>query len=81
MKLRKLLALVVPHFVTEDVAVERCAHCPDAHPVCCMDDVHPGEVFDGIQAVSGFNLFGWMLFPRPIGEVRPWLNPHDAVRL
>jgi hypothetical protein len=79
LKLRKLIALTIPHFVTEEVAFALCPDCPAMHPVCCMDDIEPGEVFDGIATVSCFSLFGRAFFSRVISDIRPWVNPHDAV--
>lgn len=81
MNLRKLFDILIPRFITEDVAVEvaYCSHCDEAHPqpVCCMADVEPDDVFDGIMTMSCFNLFGLGLFPRQVSEIRPWVNPHD----
>lgn len=46
--------------------------------VCSMADVHPEEEFDGIATVQTFNLFGLALFPKQVGEIKPWKNPHDG---
>ena len=82
MKLRALLDLLIPRFVTEDAALEIhcCGDCQTEHyrPVCALQDVRPGEVFDGIATIRFLNVFGLALFGRSVGEVRPWVNPHDA---
>lgn len=81
MRLPRWLDIIIPRFLTEDVAVEllECAHCDEQHvlPVCAMYDVALGETFDGVATMRSFNLFGFGLFPRIIGEPRPWINPHD----
>lgn len=68
--LEYLLDLLVPRFITEDVALEQLDD--GYHPVCCMDDVRPGERFDGIVAMRSFTWMGVAFAPRVIGEVRPW---------
>lgn len=83
--IRKWLDILVPRFLTEDVAVSvtYCGHCDEPHlqPVCAMTDVEPGERFDGIMTMRCFNLFGRGLFARQVGEIRPWVSPHDSRKL
>jgi hypothetical protein len=78
----RLLDILIPRFVTEDVACLEviCDHCDELHllPVCSMESVEPGEVFDAIVPFSCFNLFGWVLFSRPVGEPMPFVNPHHT---
>lgn len=75
------LDILIPRFVTEDVAVEidYCDHCDHPHPfpVCAMVDIEPDDAFDGIATMKCFNLFGFALWPEVVGAVRPWVNPHD----
>ena len=84
MSLRRLLDILIPRFMTENAAVDNtyCDHCDNPHlvAICCMDDVEPGEEFEGIVTMSFFNLFGFALFPKQVGDVRPWVNPHDEVK-
>lgn len=69
--------ILVPRFVREDVALEQVA--PGEYvPVVAMRDVDPGERFDGIVTMESFNLFGRGIFPKVVGEVRPFVNPHDS---
>lgn len=70
MNIRRLLDIIVPRFITEDVALE--FNGDHYIIVCCMDDVWPGESFDAIGTMQTFNFFGFGLFPKHIGEVRPW---------
>lgn len=83
---RKLLDVLTPRIVTEDVALEEysdyfnCMGIDEQYGiVCSMRDIKPGERFDGIATMRVFNLFGMGLFPKQIGDVRPWVNPHDKV--
>ncbi|WP_273761552.1 hypothetical protein [Aeromonas hydrophila] len=68
--MKYLMDLLVPRFITEDVALELLED--GYHPVCSMDDVRPGERFDGIVAMRSFTWLHVALFPRIVGEVRPW---------
>lgn len=68
--LKHLLDLLMPSFITEDVALELLED--GYHPVCSMDDVRPGEQFDGIVAMRSFTWMGMAFAPKVIGEVRPW---------
>ncbi len=82
MSLARFFDIMVPRFMTEDVAALAfdCGHCDEPHyaPICSMADVMPGETFDAIIAMRSFNLFGFGLFPRyDVDSVRPWRNPHD----
>lgn len=84
--LLRLLDILIPRFITEDVAVKiNKASCHggdgwhDGEIVCSMRDVEPGEVFDGIVPVRSFNLFGYALCPKLAGPVRKWVNPLDKV--
>lgn len=70
MNIRRLLDIIVPRFITEDVALEFDGD--HYMVVCCMADVRPGERFDGIGTMRTFNLFGVAIFPKHVGEVRPW---------
>ncbi|BBQ26452.1 hypothetical protein [Aeromonas sp. WP2-W18-CRE-05] len=68
--LKHLLDLLVQRFITEDVALELLED--GCHPVCSMEDVRPGEEFDGIVAMRSFTWLNVASFPRIVGEVRPW---------
>lgn len=72
-----LLDALIPRFVTEDVALAGNEQ-QGYRIVCCVDDIEPDERFDGIATIKCFNLFGFGLFPQQVGEVRSWINPHDA---
>lgn len=70
MKIRQLIDLIIPRFITEDVALHDNGQGYEI--VCCMDDVQPGERFDGVATMRCFNLFGSGIWPKQVGEVRPW---------
>ena len=87
--MNKFLDIIIPRFLTEDVACvwvpfpnEEWKDYPELQGyydiVCSMADVYPEEEFDGIATVQTFNLFGLALFPKQVGEIKPWKNPHDG---
>lgn len=80
MSLSKLLDILVPRFVTEDVAVKQVGRSSIHEIVCSMKDVRPGERFDGVATMRTFNLFGFGLFPAQVGDVRRWENPRSKAR-
>lgn len=68
------LDILVPRFITEDVAMERVApgsdfDCFDI--ACSMADVRPGEIFDCVATVDSFTWLGLGLTYR-IGNFRSW---------
>ncbi|MEN6549433.1 MAG: hypothetical protein ABFE07_25590 [Armatimonadia bacterium] len=69
----RLLDIVIPRFLTEDVCVLWDGETYEI--VCCLADACDGEEFDGIATMRCFNLFGIGLFPSFVGEVRPWQKP------
>lgn len=68
--LHHLMDLLVPRFITEDVALELTED--GYYPVCSMADVRHGERFDAIVAMRSFTWLNVAIFPRIVGEVRPW---------
>lgn len=79
--LRRFLDILVPRFLTEDIACKKVNEHNNVIqliPICSLKDVQPGEVFDAIVRVQMFNLFGYGLFPKPIGKPRPFVNPYDV---
>lgn len=66
----KFLDICIPRFIDEDVALVNVDG--QLEIVCSMKDVEQDEVFDGIVTIRGFNFFGFMLFSKCIGEVRPF---------
>ena len=69
---------LIPRFITEDVAVAMVGSGDnwDAFEiVCSMEDVEPGERFDGIAEVDAFMWFGIGVTYR-IGSFRKWVNPN-----
>ena len=67
--------LLVPHLLTEDVALRFVGGdrtgLGSYEIVCCMNDVQPGEAFDAVATVDSF---GWLNIgiPARVRNVRPW---------
>lgn len=67
--------LLVPRFLTEDVALRFVGGdrtgIGSYEIVCCMNDVQPGEAFDAVATVDSF---GWLNIGIPVRvrNVRPW---------
>jgi hypothetical protein len=66
----KILDVLIPRFMTEDVALIDTGERYEI--VCSMVDVMEWERFDGVATMRVFNFLGFALFPKMIGEVRPW---------
>lgn len=68
--MNKLLDILLPRFITEEVALRDDGdHLVIA---CSMRDVKPGETFAAVGSIRSFNLLGQAIFPRTVGEPRPW---------
>lgn len=67
--------LLVPRFLTEDVALRFVGGdrtgLGSYEIVCCMHDVQPNEAFDAVATVDSF---GWLNIGIPVRvrNVRPW---------
>ncbi len=68
--LKKILDLAIPRFLDEDVALVEING--NYEIVCHISDLRPLEKFDAVVTMRVFNLFGWALFPKQIGEVKLW---------
>ena len=79
------LDFIVPRFITEDVALRYVGNpvmssfseWGDYEISCSLDDVQPGEEFDGIGSVDAFQFLGFGLTYR-VGNFRPFVNPHGV---
>lgn len=65
-----ILDVVIPRFITEDVALEYNDEQEGWDIVCPVKNIQEGEEFEAFATVKSFNLFGYGLFPRMVGEVR-----------
>lgn len=74
------LDTLFPRFITREFAMKQVGYSSLHEIVCRLDGVQPGDRFDGIATISSFTMFGLGFFPRQIGPVRPWKNPHDRRR-
>ena len=67
--------LLVPRFLTEDVALRFVGgdrtDLGSYEIVCCMNDVQPNEAFDAVATVDSFGWLGFGVTYR-VGECRPW---------
>lgn len=76
-KLTRWIDNWVPHFSTRQMAMKRIGYSSLYDIVCLMDDVRPGETFDGIATISNLVMFGRGWFPKQVGQIQPWRNPHE----
>ena len=68
--LRDLADILVPRFLTEEVALDAVGD--QFEIICSMADIQPEEEYDAVATMQVFNLFGFALFPKLVGEPRPW---------
>ena len=76
--MNRFLDLLIPRVITEDVAL---IDTGDGLEIACrLADVRRGERFAAVATFRSFNLFGFALFPKMIGEPRDWstASPGDA---
>lgn len=77
-RLRFLIDILVPRFITEDVALSFSGHGAATDwgnyaIVCSMADVGPDEWFDGVATVDSFQFLGFGVTYR-IGNFRRWVE-------
>ena len=79
MKIHQFLRLaadvLIPRFLTEDVALEFMGgdrkNIDSYRIICAMSDIQPGEEYDAVAAVDSFGWLGLGVTYR-VGECRPW---------
>ena len=77
--MNRLLDLILPRFITEDVAL---IDTGDGLEIGCrLADVRHGERFAAVATIRSFNLFGFALFPRMVGEPREWPEEDEGESL
>ena len=73
--IRIAAGLLVPRFLTEDVALEFIGadrnDIDSYRIICAMSDIQPGEEYDAVAAVDSFGWLGFGVTYR-VGECRPW---------
>lgn len=82
------LRFVVPHFETNDLAVdlvpnqtytkEQLNDFNNYEIICCVEDLEAGEEYDAICPVREFAWLCFGFFPRQIGDIRPFVNPNNG---
>ena len=85
MMIREFFRLVIPHFETNDVAVqldqgqtytkEQLNDLENYQIICYVEDLEPREEWDGIVKVRDFCWLGFGLFTKQLSDVRPFVNP------
>jgi len=64
-----LLDVLVPRMITEKTALV-LSLCPDEYEVLCpFDELEHLEAYDATCTMHYFNLFGFAIFPKVIGEI------------
>lgn len=66
-----------PHIATFNVAVNVNHDAPwGVDIICDMEDIVPGEQYDGIMTITGFIIFGIITIAKKQSEMKPWKNPN-----
>ncbi|MDG9928495.1 MULTISPECIES: hypothetical protein [unclassified Pseudomonas] len=68
--MNRLLDFLLPRFITEDVALVDAGDHLEI--IGRLADAPPGFVPAAVATIRSFNLFGWAICPRMIGEPREW---------
>lgn len=77
-----VLDICIPRFISEEVAFALLEEGEDGDsyiPICCMKDITDED--DDVVMVGtmrSFNLFGFALFPKLIGELHPY-DPYEEI--
>ncbi|WVP82771.1 hypothetical protein vBEcoMJN03_1910 [Escherichia phage vB_EcoM_JN03] len=74
-----LFDILCPRFIKEEVAFVNHEGQQDLWiPLCALSDVTESDEVGMVGTMRSFNLFGFALFPKLIGELRPY-NPDEEV--
>ncbi|HIC4115622.1 TPA: hypothetical protein ACW4JH_000045 [Salmonella enterica] len=78
-----LFDFLVPRFIKEEVAFGLYGETEDPevdeyYPMCALKDIEEGEDVAMVGTMRSFNLFGLALFPKLVGELRPY-DPEATV--
>ena len=75
-----VLDICIPRFISEEVAfalVEEGEDCDSYVPICSMKDItDEDDEIVMVGTMKSFNLFGFALMPKLVGELRPY-NPYE----
>lgn len=64
--------IVIPRFIKEEVAFG-AVDADTVIPICALADVQPEDTeIIAVGTMRSFNLFGVALFPKLVGELRPY---------
>lgn len=74
-----LFDILCPRFIKEEVAFVNHEGQQDLWiPLCALSDVTESDEVGMVDTMRSFNLFGFSLFPKLIGELHPY-NPDEEV--
>ncbi|UGL60181.1 hypothetical protein [Salmonella phage vB_SenAc-pSC20] len=74
-----LFDILCPRFIKEEVAFVNHEGQQDLWiPLCALSDVTESDEVGMVGTMRSFNLFGFSLFPKLIGELHPY-NPDEEV--
>ncbi|CAB5508633.1 hypothetical membrane protein [Salmonella phage Se_EM1] len=74
-----LFDILCPRFIKEEVAFVNHEGQQDLWiPLCALSDVTESDEVGMVGTMRSFNLFGFALFPKLIGELHPY-NPDEEV--
>ncbi|AKJ73847.1 putative membrane protein [Salmonella phage 38] len=74
-----LFDILCPRFIKEEVAFVNHESQQDLWiPLCALSDVTESDEVGMVGTMRSFNLFGFALFPKLIGELHPY-NPDEEV--
>lgn len=76
--------VLMPRFVTREVAFVLCEEIEGGSqdeymPLCDMEDLHEDDDVHMVGTIRSFNLFGFGLFPKLIGELHPF-DPEATIQ-
>lgn len=79
--MNKILDILIPRFITEEVALEYDAQLDKFVPICAMVDIGPYDYVDAKVTFRSFNFFGLALFPSMVEDTLVGISPLGRRRL
>lgn len=70
--MNKILDILIPRFITEEVAFEYDEDLDAYAPAFSIADLGPGEIPQQVGTIRSFNFFGCALFPKLVGELHDY---------
>lgn len=79
--MNKILDIIIPRFITEEVALEYDTQIDKFVPICAMVDLGPYDVVDAKVTYRSFNFFGIALFPSIVEGTLVGISPFGKRKL